>query len=146
MVNIWNFQGKLLRKIEAHQGGAVWTVDYDEETDTLITGGADCSVNLFKQKEKFVTLPVALEEGMIPKQLSVMSRGNVVVLSEEGLLFYYIFSSKEWQFIGDLRTLQDYALLNVSDCKRQLAFTGRYCIIILLTLSMVCYPMLLIEL
>lgn len=124
VVNVWDYQGRLLRKIEAHQGGAVWAIDYDEETDYLITGGADCSVNLFKLKQNFETSPVTLKEGIIPKQLSVVSSGNVVVLSEEGLLYCCILSRNEWKFVDNLNTLQAYALLNISNCRRQLAFTG----------------------
>lgn len=126
VVNVWNFQGHILRKIEAHQGGAIWALDYDVETDYLVTGGADCSVNLFKLKQNYNTTvsPVTLQGGIIPKQLSILSSGNMVVLSEEGLLFSYILSKNQWNFVDNLKTLQPYALLNISDCRKQLAFTG----------------------
>lgn len=122
LVNIWSLDGRLLRRIEAHQGDTVWSVDGNEQENYLITGAGDGSV--IKHAVKIDLNEIQLRLNEVPRRVALTKDGNVVVITIKGSLYYYMFANKEWSLITLHDELKKYALLEVSNCKQLISLSG----------------------
>lgn len=125
IANVWNFDGKLLRKIEANQGDSLWSIDGNEDENYVIIGGGDSAVikhNIHVQlKETRLSLPIPKE---IPKRVVLSRKNNVIVISDSGTLYYYVFATNTWKLIAFHVDLKKYAILEVSQCKNLVSLSG----------------------
>lgn len=125
VVNVWSFNGRLIRKIEAHPSGTIWAMDCDENGDYLVTGGSDSAVILINLEQEIDKLQIALNNE-VPKKQAILRSKNLVVLSEAGMLFYYLLEKRKLELIAKHEELKVYSLLEVSHCRRLVALAGKY--------------------
>ncbi|KAJ8935051.1 hypothetical protein NQ318_002680 [Aromia moschata] len=122
VLNIWSFGGQIIRKIETHQGGPIWGLDCNEESNTIITAGSDCGVTIFPIYSEFVDQKISLPSGGVPKAVGILASSSLVVMCENGVL--YRVKQNQTCFVEALKDLQRYSLLVMSDCKKLVALAG----------------------
>lgn len=125
VVNVWDFKGNPIRKIETHQSDAVWALDYDETSDYLITGGGDSAVTLTKLNQRTSTKQLKLENNTKPKRLCLLKSGNLAITSQKGELYYYNIKNNNCILKHSYEDMKDYAVVDVSPCRRLLALAGK---------------------
>lgn len=122
-MNIWDFDGKLIRKIDTHQGGSIWSLHCYE--DQIITGGGDGGVVLIPIKYHLNIKQLVMPEGEIPKKIGILYSTNLVCISERGKLFYYIGNADKWISVATHMELQSYNLLEISKCRKLISLSGK---------------------
>lgn len=122
-VNVWSLDGKLIRKIDTHQGGSIWSLHCYE--DQIITGGGDSGVVLIPLRHQLNEKQIALPDGETPKRVGILNSTNLVSISETGRLFYYIGTDNKWICVDTHVELQSYNLLEVSKCKNLVSLSGK---------------------
>lgn len=125
LVNVWDFKGNHIRKIEAHQSDAVWSLDYDEDNDYLITGGGDSALTLTKLNQRISTKQLKLDKSTKPKRLCLLKSGNLAITSQKGELYYYNVKNSNCILKHCYEDMKDYAVIDVSPCKKLLALAGK---------------------
>lgn len=126
IVNIWSFDGKLLRKIETHQGSPVWSLECKEKDNLLITGGGDCGVTVFPVEINCSYENLKLPSNEIPKSIGILESGNFVALSDTGTLYCFSLLHRNWLKIQQHDDLKNYGLLEVSKCRKLISLAGLY--------------------
>lgn len=121
-VNIWDFDGKLIRKIDTHQGGPIWSLHCYEEQ--IITGGGDGGAVLIPLNYHLNIKQLAMHDGEIPKRIGILNSTNLVCISERGKLWYYVNSTEKWIFVNTHVELQSYNLLEISKCRNLTSLSG----------------------
>ncbi|XP_064072300.1 tRNA (34-2'-O)-methyltransferase regulator WDR6 [Vanessa tameamea] len=116
----WNHEGKLLRKIFAHQNSCIWSLDTDNRH--LVTGGGDCSVilhplSLVSEYGHKETIPINIDA---PKKVKFTARQNILIMNEFNELIYYDLSSNTSK-THRLDHTSTYKLLSLSPCKQIIA-------------------------
>ncbi|KAK9881961.1 hypothetical protein WA026_018153 [Henosepilachna vigintioctopunctata] len=125
VLNIWNFDGSLLRMVEPHQGGAIRSLGYHEERNYIISGGEDGSLTSFSAFTSVESKKVDIMPKMeVPRQVILLSSGNIAVVSEGGYLLCYICSENRWVTIDHHKELEQCSLLEVSPCRKCVALIG----------------------
>ncbi|KAJ8976129.1 hypothetical protein NQ317_019394 [Molorchus minor] len=122
LVNIWSFNGQLVRKVETHQGASVWALDSDEENNIILTGGGDCGVTTFPLQLNFQEYNLVLPDKRVPKSVVILANRDLVVLTGNAILYY--IRNRQCQEIQTHDDLKSYALLVASPCKRLIALAG----------------------
>ncbi|CAH1183436.1 unnamed protein product [Phaedon cochleariae] len=123
ILNVWSLDGKLVKKIETHQGGPIWCLDCDE-LGNIITGGGDGGVTSFSLNFDVSDEKLALPNSEKPKLVVALSTHNVVVISDSGDLYLYSQKSSCWFKIAEHEDLGSYVVLDVSKCKNMIALAG----------------------
>ncbi|CAG9769307.1 unnamed protein product [Ceutorhynchus assimilis] len=121
LIIVWDFNGSLLRKIETHQGGAVWSLGYNKNLDVICSGGNDGAITTFRVNPKVVKDYSSLPNREIPKIVGLLRAGNMICLSEKAVLYYH---DVIWQEVARYPDLQKYCILQISPCKRLFALAG----------------------
>ncbi|RZC42013.1 WD repeat-containing protein 6, partial [Asbolus verrucosus] len=122
-VNVWSFEGKLIRKIETHQGGSVWALDCKD--NVIVSGGGDCGLSLIPLHFNSISYRQSvLPDGEVPKRMGILHSNNLIVITESGYLFYFVLKTKEWVKINHHKDLKSYSLLEVSKCRRLASLSG----------------------
>ncbi|KAJ8921999.1 hypothetical protein NQ315_008637 [Exocentrus adspersus] len=124
LLNIWSFDGELVRKVETHQGGPVWAIDADESSNVILTGGSDSGVTLFPINYSFDAQQASVPHNDVPKTVGILQGNNLVVFSESGTLYYYTVKQRKWMEVTKLLDLKTYALVTVSKCRNLVALAG----------------------
>lgn len=122
IINIWNFNGQVMRKIEAHQGAPVWNFDCDESNNLIISGGGDCGITMFPLNQNIVKYKIDMYES--PKRVAILKNNDLVTISEKGLLEYYSMNKNKKIEIARHDDLTSYALLEVSPCRYLIGLAG----------------------
>lgn len=126
LLNIWSFDGRLIRKIETHQGGPVWTIDANENDNVVLTGGSDCAATLFPLNSNCEEQKLSIPDKEVPKSVRALANNNLVVVSEGGTLYYYIQKRQDWVQIQKHCDLKSYSIVAVSKCRNLIALAGSY--------------------
>ncbi|KAF2897199.1 hypothetical protein ILUMI_08973 [Ignelater luminosus] len=122
IINIWNFNGQLIRKIEAHQGAPVWSFECDESDNLIISGGGDCGITIFPLNQNVTKYKINMWEN--PKRVAILKNNDLVTISEKGLLEYYNVNKNKKIEIARHNDLVSYALLEISPCRYLIALAG----------------------
>lgn len=125
ILNIWSHQGRLLRKIETHQGGPIWALDCDEVDNRLVTGGGDGGVTVFPIKIDDSDDKLFIPDGDKPKLMGILSSNNLAVVSERGTLYYCEHAKNRWVKIDHFEDMKSYILLQISHCRNLIALAGK---------------------
>nr|XP_015835133.1 PREDICTED: WD repeat-containing protein 6 isoform X3 [Tribolium castaneum] len=120
-VNVWDFEGQLIKKI-THQGGPIWALDGN--TDVVVSGGGDCGVLISSVQSNSLCNSLLLPENYNPKRIGLLRSSNLVVITEDGVLFYYARNLNMWIKIDQHKVLQSYNVLEVSKCKSLFSLSG----------------------
>lgn len=124
IVNVWNYEGQLIRKIVANKGSSVWALDYDATDDTCIIGNEDGSVISVKLVQTLnhnvyeITYPEKL------KQAAILASGNMVMITEDGCIFYFLLRENRLKLVEKHHQLKSYALLKISKCRKCVALAS----------------------
>nr|CAH7760308.1 unnamed protein product [Callosobruchus chinensis] len=124
MLNVWSFGGKLLRKLEAQQADPIWAIECDEESNSVLTGGGDGAVTVFPIHYKYTEEKLNVNHGDKPKLVAILTSGNLVVFTDNGILYYYSRKKRECLRIKEHVDLKSYVLMDVARCKNLLALAG----------------------
>ncbi|KAI4458636.1 wd repeat protein [Holotrichia oblita] len=123
IINVWNTQGGIIKKLDVHQGGPVWTLDCDENANAIVSGGGDSGVFLIKLNSNI--LKSQLNTGADkPSKVLISSNDNLVYLTEDGLLLLYKRKSETVAGICVHDDLKSYGLLEKSPCGSRIALAG----------------------
>lgn len=124
IVNLWNFKGNLLKKITATKGDSIWALDYDENDRLLVVGNGDGSVVAVKLNSELnvQTFDSLCSEKL--KRLAILYSGNIVSITEEGSLYYFLLQQYKLELIARHLELKSYALLEVSRCRKLFALAS----------------------
>lgn len=126
LVNIWNFQGNLVKTITANKGDSVWSLDYDENDGILVIGSGDGCVTAFALNNELNARSFDFVGKEKFKRLVILNSGNLISLSEEGSLYYFFTSDHKLKLITNHPTLQSYGLLEVSHCRKSFALASAH--------------------
>lgn len=125
---MWSLSGNLLNKIYAHHGAPIWSIDISKDNEDIFTGGADGSVYVWPSAccntPKIISLP-SNDKRNIPKYISYMNSGAILIFNEKGILLYY---NKEETMPKDSLYLEkycSYCIMQVSPCRSFVAFASR---------------------
>lgn len=123
LVNIWNFQGDLIKKIVANKGDSVWALDYDETEELLVVGNGDGAIIATKLNNH-----LNFESFTAPKarRLAIVNDGNLIFVTEDGFLYHFTTQKHQLDLIASHTELKSYALLEVSRCRNLVAIAGFY--------------------
>nr|XP_023025375.1 WD repeat-containing protein 6 isoform X1 [Leptinotarsa decemlineata] len=124
LLNIWSFDGKPVKKFETHQCGPIWSLDWDEEENRIVTGGGDGGVSTFSIDFNAEQEKLMLPDGENPKIVGILQSFNLVIFSEGGVLYLYIKSQRKYRKIVDHEDLKRYAVMQVSRCRKMIALAG----------------------
>ncbi|KAL3277546.1 hypothetical protein HHI36_012890 [Cryptolaemus montrouzieri] len=124
VLNIWNFDGTLLRMVEPHQGGAIRSVGYFEEKNYIVSGGEDGSLTSFSAFTSVEGKKVDMPKMEVPREIVLLASQNILAISESGSLFYYNIIQNKWLSIDHYKDLEQCSLLEVSPCRKCLALIG----------------------
>lgn len=124
LINIWDFNGALLRSVEAHQGGSIWTLDYKESSNEVISGGADCGVTLFSLTSNISRTDLRIKPKENIKRIAFLHLNTLVSISEKGLLEICRINGPKWVEVYRHSDLANYALLEVCQCRNVVALAG----------------------
>lgn len=124
LVNIWNFQGELVKKIVSNNGDSVWAMDYSENDKLLVAGNGDGSVVVINLNNSLNvdSFDSVCKEKV--KRLAILNNNNLVFVTEEGSLYYFLTQEHELQLISRHNELKSYALLEISFCRKLVALAG----------------------
>lgn len=123
IVNIWNFQGELVKKIAANKGDSVWALDYNESDKILMIGNGDASVIAVKLNNQLNVQTFDLQK---VRRVTIVDDGDLLLITEDGFLFQFLKQKNQLELIGRHSELKSYALLEVSNCRKLVAFAGFY--------------------
>ncbi|XP_031333055.1 WD repeat-containing protein 6-like isoform X3 [Photinus pyralis] len=126
LINVWDLEGNLIKRFEAHTGSPVWALDYDSENGVLATAGGDCGVTLLSLNDNIDKQEVEVVNKHTLKKVGALNNANLVGISERGMILLYLSSSKIWMEVKQHNDLISYALLDVWKKTNSIAFAGYY--------------------
>ncbi|XP_017786404.1 PREDICTED: WD repeat-containing protein 6 [Nicrophorus vespilloides] len=132
---VWDLNGNLLRKIEAHQNGRIWSVDCSEERNMIVTGGGDSGVIVFPIKPLMMIDHLEFQEKATPKHLVLLENNDIVLITDKGCV-YQMNSESDWcRLMWTFEEFESYSLLEVSSCRKMIALAGFKGVIRVITLN-----------
>ncbi|XP_076239379.1 trafficking protein particle complex subunit 31 isoform X2 [Calliopsis andreniformis] len=125
---IWSLDGKLLNKISAHHGAAIWSIDVSGDNKTIYTGGADGAVQTWAFTDNYIerTLSsVEIHKCTLPKYVCYLNSGNFLIFTEDGYLFLFnkLYDNPIESIY--LETYNTYYIMKVSLCRSYVCFASR---------------------
>lgn len=118
-VNIWDFEGKLVKKIVANKGDSVWALDHHE--NNLLIGNGNSSIIAVKIKSSLNAQTFVLEK---VRRVGIIGDDDLVLVTEEGCLFCFLKRKNQLEIIAKHNELKSYALLEISPCRQLVAIAG----------------------
>lgn len=122
LINIWTFDGRLKRKVETNQGSPIWALNYDKTNELLVVGGGNGSVHTFSLNIVVKENKICLPNGEKPKLISILASNDILVFSENGVL--YVNKREIWTTIQIFEDLKNCVILKVSKCRKLVALAG----------------------
>ncbi|KAL1505997.1 hypothetical protein ABEB36_005435 [Hypothenemus hampei] len=119
---VWTHQGFQSRKIDAHQGGPVWSIASHE--DLVVTGGNDGAIVLSKLKPQFLSQIIRKTPTSHPKFVAILQSGNLICMSQKAVLYYYLVEGDCWKEISSHPDLLNYNILKITPCRKLVALAG----------------------
>ncbi|XP_076754187.1 tRNA (34-2'-O)-methyltransferase regulator WDR6-like isoform X2 [Xylocopa sonorina] len=124
----WSLDGKLLSKICAHHGAAIWSIDTSNDNKTIFTGGADGAVHAWPAGngciKKVTTIPKE-HACTLPKYVCCLSSGNLLIFNENGFLFIFDKCHSNLQELLYLEKYNTYCVMEVSLCHSYVCLASR---------------------
>ncbi|KAK5650100.1 hypothetical protein RI129_001129 [Pyrocoelia pectoralis] len=124
LVNVWDFEGNLIKKLEVHSGASVWDLDYDCGNGNIVTAGGDCGVTLLPLNDNIEKREIEIANNYILKKVGTLNDENLVGIAENGMILHYRASLKEWLEVKQHNDLFSYALLDVWKSTNSVALAG----------------------
>lgn len=121
---LWNFEGTILRKIDTHQGGPIWSLCYNSDMKFIYSGGNDGAISSFKTNPVITKEIISLSNTECPKIVGILKTQSIICLSESGILYHRRKTSTNWEEVARHSDLQKYSLLQISACKSLVALAG----------------------
>lgn len=128
----WSLEGKLLDKIYAHHGAAIWSIGVSDDGKSIFTGGADGAINVWPVTTDCDTWKTELlpndESCHTLKYICYLSSGTLVIVSEDGHLFCYDTKNGSYDQTREVLHLgrfSCYSVMQVSPCRRYICFASR---------------------
>ncbi|XP_011310169.1 WD repeat-containing protein 6 [Fopius arisanus] len=128
LICIWSETGVLRRKITAHGGAPVWSIDISPDRSTLITGGGDGGLNTWSLSNSSPILSHRFTyQKKTPKFVTYMHSGALAVFMDGGDLLYYNQTHQHSPptTMIVLRRLSSYCLMHISPDRKKLAFASQ---------------------
>ncbi|XP_076663163.1 trafficking protein particle complex subunit 31 isoform X1 [Andrena cerasifolii] len=124
----WSLDGKLLNKICAHHGAAIWSIDVSEDNKNAFTGGADGAVYAWSLANDCIQRNVLLpktQEFTLPKYVCCLSNGDFLIFNEDGHVFVCNRSHDVPIELVYLERYSTYCVMEVSFCRSYVCFASR---------------------
>lgn len=125
LVNVWDFKGKLLRRIEAHQNDSIWAIDCDKEKQIVVTGGGDGGITITALKQNVHLRQLNVADGVIPKRIGLLNSGSIAFVTEIGSLYMYDTKRDVCAFVHEDVNFKDYVVMDISSCRRLVVLAGK---------------------
>ncbi|XP_076163612.1 tRNA (34-2'-O)-methyltransferase regulator WDR6-like isoform X1 [Ptiloglossa arizonensis] len=124
----WSLNGKLLNKICAHHGAAIWSIDISDDNKNIFTGGADGAVYVRSLENNYDQRTILLPTNYactLPKFVSYLSNGNFLIFNEDGNLFIAnrLYNNPIQSLY--LQRYSAYCVMEVSLCRSYVCFASR---------------------
>ncbi|XP_053970887.1 WD repeat-containing protein 6 [Hylaeus volcanicus] len=123
----WSLDGKLLNKICAHHGAAIWSIDISDDNKNVYTGGADGAVYTWSLVDNYFQRAVLLPTNhtSLPKYVSYLNNDKLLVFNEDGNLF--IVNRLHSNLIQSLylERYSTYCVMEVSLCRCYICFASK---------------------
>ncbi|XP_071877534.1 tRNA (34-2'-O)-methyltransferase regulator WDR6-like [Bombus fervidus] len=128
LICIWSLDGKLLNKVCAHHGAAIWSIEISNDNKSVFTGGADGAVYAWPFVNDYVQKAVLIPKVHtcnLPKYVCYLRSGNLLIFDENATLF--IFNSCYNSLLGSLylEKYSTYCVMEVSLCHTYVCFASR---------------------
>ncbi|XP_015430355.1 PREDICTED: WD repeat-containing protein 6 [Dufourea novaeangliae] len=124
----WSLDSKLLNKICAHHGAAVWSIDVSNDNKYVITGGADGAVHAWSLVNNYMQKNVQLPTDSLctsPKYVCCLNNGNVLIFNENGTLCVMNKLHSDPIESLYLERYSTYCVMEVSFCHSYICFGSR---------------------
>lgn len=123
----WSLDGKLLNKVCAHHGAAIWSIDVSDDNKIIFTGGADGAVHAWPFVNDYIQKAILLPKAhihMLPKYVCCLRSGNFLIFNENGTLFIF---NNCYRSLGSLylEKYSTYCVMEVSLCRSCVCFASR---------------------
>ncbi|OAD58760.1 WD repeat-containing protein 6, partial [Eufriesea mexicana] len=124
----WSLDGKLLKKVCAHHGAAIWSIDISDDNKSIFTGGADGAVHAWPFVNNYIQETVVMPKICAyasPKYVSYLSSGNYIIFNEDGTLLMFDRCHNNQQETLYLQKYSTYCVMEVSLCHSYICFASR---------------------
>lgn len=122
-VILWSYKGEMLRKISAFQASSIWALDCNVKSNLLVVGGGNSGLSLYSLKSNVNSQTLKLPDG-VPKTVCILNNLNLVCLTENANLYFYNKKEEEWKLIKKHVDLNNYCLLQTTDCRQFISLSG----------------------
>ncbi|XP_056631356.1 WD repeat-containing protein 6 [Diorhabda sublineata] len=122
IINIWNLDGTLFRKVEANQNSPIWALDFDAKRQILVSGSGNGGVYAFPLNFDVKEQQICLPNNEKPKLVGILASNNLLFFSEKAVL--YLYGTQGWNMMKCFEDLKSYVLLKVSRCRKLVALAG----------------------
>lgn len=116
----------MLHKVYGHHGAPIWCIDISNDNRNVLTGGADGSVYAWPVascNSSEISLPYD-DMRNIPKHISYLSSGTILLFDEKGTLLYYNRGDKTPSDSLYLEKYRSYCIMQVSPCRSSIAIAS----------------------
>lgn len=120
--------GKLLKKVCAHHGAAIWSIDISDDNKSIFTGGADGAVHAWPFTNDYIQETVLLPKLCAytsPKYVCYLRSGNYLIFNEDGTLLMFDRCHNNQQEMLYLQKYSTYCVMEVSLCHSYICFASR---------------------
>lgn len=124
----WSLEGKLLNKICAHHGAAIWSIDVSNDNKIIFTGGADGAVHAWPFVNDYIQKTVLVPKTnayTLPKYVCYLNSGNLLIFYENGTLFIFNRYYNNVEESLYLEKYSTYCIMEVSLCHSHICFASR---------------------
>lgn len=124
---IWTIDGTLIKKIEAHHGAPIWSIDASENGEFVITGGGDGAVHVWPLAENTnsqieCVLMKSLKD--VPKHVGFLSSGTVVVITQTGKMITHNNEENSTIRSVDVELYSSYVVMQISPNRKLIALAS----------------------
>lgn len=120
--------GKLLNKVCAHHGAAIWSIDISNDSKRVFTGGADGAVYAWPFVNDYVQKAVLIPKVQtytLPKYVCYLRSGNLLIFDENATLFIFNNCYNSLPRSLYLKKYSTYCVMEVSLCHTYVCFASR---------------------
>ncbi|XP_063987430.1 tRNA (34-2'-O)-methyltransferase regulator WDR6 [Diachasmimorpha longicaudata] len=132
VICVWSLTGVLRTKIMAHGGAPIWSIETSPDQSTILTGGGDGGVNIWRTTSLNPPslIPLLTYETKTPKFVSYLNSGALVVFLDGGdLLLYDVPNQRQGspspQALMNLPRLKSYCLMQTSPDRKKIALASQ---------------------
>uniref|UniRef100_T1JG63 tRNA (34-2'-O)-methyltransferase regulator WDR6 n=1 Tax=Strigamia maritima TaxID=126957 RepID=T1JG63_STRMM len=124
---VWDYKGAVMQKIQAHNGGKIWSVAVDDCETWVASGGSDAGIQLWPISQNALTnsrvpvsvpLPilsspsnVLIEAEDFPRTIALLDIQHILVMTNEGMLYCHDSATDQWSVLVNDNIYRSYCLL-----------------------------------